>query len=56
LKCSRLDGRVPLAGLQTIVKVLSQFDKSVMSNANRIDPSAAFTNDFVERAHRLLKF
>lgn len=50
------DGRVPLAGLQTIVKVLSQFDKSVMSNANRIDPSAAFTNDFVERAHRLLKF
>lgn len=50
------DGRVPLTGLQTIVKVLSQFDKSVVANASKINPAAAFTNDFVERAHKLLKF
>src|SRR5579884_3349042 len=50
------DGRVPLSGLQTIVKVLSAFDRSVVANAGRINPQAAFTNEFVEEAHRTLKF
>ena len=50
------DGRVPLAGLQTIAKVLSAFDKQVVANASRVDPSAAFTNEFVEQAHKTLKF
>lgn len=50
------DGRVPLGGLQTIVKVLSAFDKTVVANAAKLNPAAAFTNDFVNRAHDALKF
>ncbi len=50
------DGRVPLAGLQTIVKVLSQFDKTVIASAGRINPQAAFTNQYVDAAHTALKF
>ena len=51
-----LDGRIPLAGLQTIAKVLSTFDKTVVANPGRVNPAAAFTNEFVDRAHALLKF
>jgi NitT/TauT family transport system substrate-binding protein len=51
-----LDGRIPLAGLQTIAKVLSAFDKSVVANPGRVNPAAAFTNEFVDNAHALLKF
>jgi NitT/TauT family transport system substrate-binding protein len=50
------DGRVPLSGLQTIVKVLSAFDKTVVANAAKLNPAAAFTNDFVNHAHDALKF
>ncbi len=56
LEMFSLDGRVPLAGLQTITKVLSAFDKQVVANASRVNPSAAFTNDYVEQAHKTLKF
>jgi NitT/TauT family transport system substrate-binding protein len=50
------DGRIPLAGLQTIVKVLSSFDKGVVANAGKVNPSDAFTNAFVDEAHKTLKF
>jgi NitT/TauT family transport system substrate-binding protein len=50
------DGRVPLAGVETIAKVLSQFDKTVMANAARINPPQAFTNQFVDQAHKALGF
>ncbi len=50
------DGRVPLAGLETIVKVLSSFDKTVVANAGRVNPADAFTNGFVDAAHKELKF
>lgn len=50
------DGRVPLDGVQTIVKVLSAFDRGVAANAGKIDPQAAFTNEFVDEAHRILRF
>ena len=56
LEMFSLDGRIPLAGLQTIAKVLSAFDKSVVANPGRINPAAAFTNEFVDHAHALLKF
>ena len=46
------DGRVPINGLQTIAKVLPQFDRTVVANAARIDPSQAFTNRFVDQAHK----
>lgn len=50
------DGRIPLAGLQTIAKVLAQFDKAVIANPGRVNPPGAFTNEFVEAAHKTLKF
>ncbi len=50
------DGRIPLQGLQTIAKVLAQFDRTVIANPGRINPQAAFTNEFVEEAHKALKF
>lgn len=50
------DGRIPLAGLQTIARVLAQFDKKVVANAARISPEAAFTNEYVDSAHAALKF
>ena len=50
------DGRVPLAGAETIVKVLSQFDRTVVANASRINPNQAFTNQFVDQAHKTLGF
>ena len=50
------DGRVSLSGVQTIAKVLSAFDKSVVANAGRISPSETFTNQFVEQAHQMLRF
>jgi NitT/TauT family transport system substrate-binding protein len=56
LEMFSLDGRIPLAGLQTIVKVLSAFDKMVIANPSRVNPAAAFTNEFVEQAHKGLKF
>ncbi len=56
LEMFSLDGRIPLAGLQTITKVLSAFDKAVVANPGRVNPSAAFTNEFVEQAHKSLKF
>ncbi len=56
LEMFSLDGRIPLAGLQTIVKVLSAFDKQVVANPSRVNPAAAFTNDYVDEAHRALKF
>jgi NitT/TauT family transport system substrate-binding protein len=56
LEMFSLDGRIPLAGLQTITKVLSAFDKQVVANPSRVNPSAAFTNEYVEQAHKTLKF
>jgi len=56
LEMFSLDGRIPLAGLQTIAKVLSAFDKQVVANPGRVNPAAAFTNEFVEQAHKTLKF
>ena len=56
LEMFSLDGRIQLTGLQTIAKVLSAFDKPVIANANRINPQAAFTNEFVDEAHRALKY
>jgi NitT/TauT family transport system substrate-binding protein len=56
LEMFSLDGRIPLTGLQTIAKVLSSFDKNVMANASRINPAGAFTNEFVDQAHKMLKF
>ena len=56
LEMFSLDGRIPLTGVQTIVKVLSAFDKAVVTNAGRVNPAAAFTNDFVDEAHKALKF
>jgi NitT/TauT family transport system substrate-binding protein len=56
LEMFSLDGRISLTGLQTIAKVLSAFDKQVVANPSRVNPSAAFTNEFVEQAHRTLKF
>jgi len=56
LEMFSLDGRIPLAGLQTITKVLSAFDKQVVANASRVNPAAAFTNEYVEQAHKTLKF
>jgi hypothetical protein len=56
LEMFSLDGRIPLAGLQTITQVLSAFDKQVVANASRVNPSAAFTNEYVEQAHKTLKF
>jgi NitT/TauT family transport system substrate-binding protein len=56
LEMFSLDGRVPLAGLQTITRVLSAFDKQVVANASRVNPAAAFTNEYVEQAHKTLKF
>jgi sulfonate transport system substrate-binding protein len=56
LEMFSLDGRVPLAGAETIVKVLSQFDRTVVANAARINPSQAFTNQFVDQAHKTLGF
>jgi sulfonate transport system substrate-binding protein len=50
------DGRIALAGAQTIAKVLSQFDRTVVANAARINPSQAFTNQFVDQAHKTLGF
>lgn len=50
------DGRVTLTGVQTIAKVLSQFDRTVVANATRINPSLAFTNQFVDQAHKTLGF
>lgn len=50
------DGRVSLGGLETIVKVLSAFDKNVAGNAAKLNPAAAFTNNFVNEAHATLKF
>jgi NitT/TauT family transport system substrate-binding protein len=50
------DGRVPLDGVQTIAKVLSQFDRTVVANASRINPNDAFTNQFVDQAHKALGF
>ncbi len=50
------DGRVPLSGLETIVKVLAAFDHTVSANVARLNPAAAFTNDFVNEAHASLKF
>ncbi|HKV46217.1 MAG TPA: ABC transporter substrate-binding protein [bacterium] len=50
------DGRIPLTGLQTIAKVLSSFDKGVVANAGKVNPPAAFTNEFVDEAHKMLKF
>ena len=50
------DGRIPLVGLETIAKVLSSFDKTVVANAGRVNPVEAFTNDFVDTAHKELKF
>src|SRR5207237_1246634 len=32
------DGRIPLVGLETIAKVLSSFDKTVVANAGRVNP------------------
>jgi NitT/TauT family transport system substrate-binding protein len=56
LEMFSLDGRIPLAGLQTIAKVLSAFDKPVIANPSRVNPPAAFTNEFVDQAHKTLKF
>ncbi len=56
LEMFSLDGRIPLAGLQTIAKVLAAFDKTVVANPGRVNPAAAFTNEFVDAAHTLLKF
>ncbi len=56
LEMFSLDGRIPLTGLQTIAKVLSSFDKTVIANSSRVNPSAAFTNEFVDQAHKTLKF
>ena len=56
LEMFSLDGRIPLAGLQSIVKVLSSFDKTVVANAGKVTPAAAFTNEFVDEAHKALKF
>jgi NitT/TauT family transport system substrate-binding protein len=50
------DGRVSLEGAQTIAKVLSQFDRGVVANAARINPAQAFTNQFVDQAHKTLGF
>lgn len=50
------DGRVPITGVETIAKVLSQFDRTVVANAARIDPSQAFTNQFVDQAHKTLGY
>ncbi len=50
------DGRVSLEGAQTIAKVLSQFDRTVIANAARINPGQAFTNQFVDQAHKTLGF
>jgi NitT/TauT family transport system substrate-binding protein len=50
------DGRVPVAGVQTIARVLSQFDKTVVANASRINPNDAFTNQFVDQAHKTLGY
>jgi NitT/TauT family transport system substrate-binding protein len=50
------DGRVPLDGVETIAKVLSQFDRTVVANAARVNPSQAFTNQFVDQAHKALGF
>ncbi len=50
------DGRISVQGLETIVKVLSAFDKGVTAAAGRINPAAAFTNEFVDQAHKVLKF
>ncbi|HKX18366.1 MAG TPA: ABC transporter substrate-binding protein [bacterium] len=50
------DGRASLEGAQTIAKVLSQFDRTVIANASRINPSQAFTNQFVDQAHKTLGF
>lgn len=49
------DGRIPLTGLQTIAKVLLSFDKTVIANSSRVNPPAAFTNEFVDQAHKTLK-
>ena len=50
------DGRATLEGARTIAKVLSQFDRTVVANAARINPSQAFTNQFVDQAHKTLGF
>jgi NitT/TauT family transport system substrate-binding protein len=50
------DGRVSLEGAQTIAKVLSQFDRTVIANAARINPGQTFTNQFVDQAHKTLSF
>jgi len=56
LEMFSLDGRISLTGLQTIAKVLSAFDKQVVANPSRVNPAAAFTNEYVEQAHKTLKF
>ncbi|HET7264276.1 MAG TPA: ABC transporter substrate-binding protein [bacterium] len=56
LEMFSLDGRVSLEGAQTIAKVLSQFDRTVVANASRINPSQTFTNQFVDQAHKTLGF
>jgi NitT/TauT family transport system substrate-binding protein len=56
LEMFSLDGRVPMNGVQTIVKVLSAFDKQGVANAAKVNPSAAFTNDFVDQAHKALRY
>jgi NitT/TauT family transport system substrate-binding protein len=56
LEMFSLDGRVPLVGVQTIQKVLSAFDKQVVANASKVNPAAAFTNDFVDQAHKALRY